>query len=166
MRLRVEQPRSRDAERGGTRDSGGLVRRSRRLSLIHRTKAWKPVLERVSGASGTLYDQRNLRGIRHMTAEKNNPRSEVNLAGDSGSGAGGAAGLPAKIARYGEARRALVMQSFADPARPRQGGGQVGENCAELPSLFFLATIRYMHCELLQSICSAPCARSGVEPKC
>jgi hypothetical protein len=65
-----------------------------------------------------------------MDAEKENPRTEVFLAVDSDSGAEGAAGLPAKIARYGEARRkALQMQSFAE------GAGHVKEavklaNCA------------------------------------
>lgn len=48
-----------------------------------------------------------------MEAEKENPRTEVFLAVNSDSGAEGAAGLPAKIARYSEARRkALQMQSF------------------------------------------------------
>lgn len=49
-----------------------------------------------------------------MTAEKENPRFEVILAEDSKPGADGAAGLPAKLARYSKARRkALQMQSFA-----------------------------------------------------
>ena len=49
-----------------------------------------------------------------MEAEKENPRFEVILAEDSKPGADGASGLPAKIARYSEARRkALQMQSFA-----------------------------------------------------
>lgn len=49
-----------------------------------------------------------------MEAEKENPRVEVILAEDSKPGADGAAGLPAKLARYSEARRkALQMQSFA-----------------------------------------------------
>ena len=52
-----------------------------------------------------------------MTADKENPRFEDALAGDSKSGADGAAGLPVKIARYSEARRkALQMQSFAAQA--------------------------------------------------
>lgn len=49
-----------------------------------------------------------------MRAEKENPRLEVILAEDSKPGADGASGLPAKLARYSEARRkALQMQSFA-----------------------------------------------------
>lgn len=49
-----------------------------------------------------------------MRAEKENPRFEVILAEDSKPGADGASGLPAKLARYSEARRkALQMQSFA-----------------------------------------------------
>lgn len=49
-----------------------------------------------------------------MTAQKENPLSEVILAEDSEQGVGGAASLPAKIARYSEARRkALAMESFA-----------------------------------------------------
>ena len=49
-----------------------------------------------------------------MEAEKENPRFEVILAEDSKPGADGASGLPAKLARYSEARRkALQMQSFA-----------------------------------------------------
>lgn len=52
-----------------------------------------------------------------MRAEKENPRFEVILAEDSKPGADGASGLPAKIARYSEARRkALQMQSFAAKA--------------------------------------------------
>lgn len=52
-----------------------------------------------------------------MTAENENPRFEVILAEDSKPGADGASGLPAKIARYSEARRkALQMQSFAENA--------------------------------------------------
>jgi len=48
-----------------------------------------------------------------MTAEKENPRFEVVLAEDSKPGADGAAGLPSKIARYSEARRAaLQMQGY------------------------------------------------------
>lgn len=49
-----------------------------------------------------------------MEAEKENPLSVVTLARDTEQGADGAAGLPAKLARYSEARRkALQMQSFA-----------------------------------------------------
>jgi len=49
-----------------------------------------------------------------MEAEKENPRFEVILAEGSKPGADGASGLPAKLARYSEARRkALQMQSFA-----------------------------------------------------
>jgi len=49
-----------------------------------------------------------------MEAEKENPLSVVTLARDTEQGADGASGLPAKIARYSEARRkALQMQSFA-----------------------------------------------------
>lgn len=52
-----------------------------------------------------------------MTAEKENPRFEEILADDSKPGADGASGLPAKLARYSEARRkALQMQSFAAKA--------------------------------------------------
>lgn len=52
-----------------------------------------------------------------MEAEKENPRFEEILADDSKPGADGASGLPAKIARYSEARRkALQMQSFAAKA--------------------------------------------------
>ena len=52
-----------------------------------------------------------------MEAEKENPRFEVILAEDSKPGADGASGLPAKLARYSEARRkALQMQSFAAKA--------------------------------------------------
>lgn len=52
-----------------------------------------------------------------MTGEKENPRSVVTLARDTEPGADGASGLPAKIARYSEARRrALQMQSFAAKA--------------------------------------------------
>lgn len=52
-----------------------------------------------------------------MTAEKENPRIEIVLAEDSKPGADGASGLPAKLARYSEARRkALQMQSFAAKA--------------------------------------------------
>ena len=65
-----------------------------------------------------------------MEAEKENPRTEVFLAVDSDSGAGGAAGLPAKIARYGEARRkALQMQSFADQNGHVKEAGKLA-NCA------------------------------------
>lgn len=65
-----------------------------------------------------------------MEAEKENPRTEIFLAVDSDSGAGGAAGLPAKIARYGEARRkALVMQSFADQHGHVKEAGKLA-NCA------------------------------------
>ena len=49
-----------------------------------------------------------------MEAEKENPLSVVTLARDTEQGADGASGLPAKLARYSEARRkALQMQSFA-----------------------------------------------------
>ncbi len=49
-----------------------------------------------------------------MKAQKKNPLSEVNLAGDSEQGAGGVSGVPARITRYEKARsRALVMRSFA-----------------------------------------------------
>lgn len=49
-----------------------------------------------------------------MEAEKENPRSVVTLARDTEPGVDGASGLPAKLARYSEARRkALQMQSFA-----------------------------------------------------
>lgn len=52
-----------------------------------------------------------------MTGEKENPRSVIILAEDTEPGADGASGLPAKIARYSEARRkALQMQSFAAKA--------------------------------------------------
>lgn len=52
-----------------------------------------------------------------MTAEKNNPRSMAVLADDMEPGADGASGLPAKLARYSEARqKALQMQSFAAKA--------------------------------------------------
>lgn len=48
-----------------------------------------------------------------MTPEKENPRIEIILAEDSKPGADGAAGLPAKIARYTEARRkALQMEAY------------------------------------------------------
>ena len=50
-----------------------------------------------------------------MEAEKENPSIVRTLAGETREGLEGAAGLPAKIARYSEARRkALQMQSFAD----------------------------------------------------
>lgn len=52
-----------------------------------------------------------------MRGEKENPPITAVLADDVKGGFGGAAGLPAKIARYSEARRkALQMRSFADDA--------------------------------------------------
>lgn len=52
-----------------------------------------------------------------MEPEKENPRSMAVLADDMESGADGAAGLPAKLARYSKARqKALQMQSFAAKA--------------------------------------------------
>lgn len=52
-----------------------------------------------------------------MTAEKNNPLSVESLAAETEQGADGASGLPAKLARYSEARqKALQMQSFAAKA--------------------------------------------------
>lgn len=52
-----------------------------------------------------------------MEAEKENPLSVVTLARDTEQGADGAAGLPAKLARYSKARhKALQMQSFVAKA--------------------------------------------------
>lgn len=52
-----------------------------------------------------------------MRAEKENPPGVECLAAETQGGFGGAAGLPAKIARYSEARRkALQMRSFAEGA--------------------------------------------------
>ena len=49
-----------------------------------------------------------------MVSVKGNPRSEVNLAVDSETGADGVLALPARLARYSKARRiALEVQSFA-----------------------------------------------------
>lgn len=49
-----------------------------------------------------------------MTADTENPRSVVDLAEDTRSGADSASGLPVRLARYSEARRsAICMQSFA-----------------------------------------------------
>lgn len=48
-----------------------------------------------------------------MTPEKENPRAVVILAEDTEPGAGGAAGLPARVARYSKARlRALESQAY------------------------------------------------------
>lgn len=52
-----------------------------------------------------------------MTAQKENPLSVDSLAAETEQGADGASGLPAKIARYSEARRkALAMESFSRKA--------------------------------------------------
>lgn len=52
-----------------------------------------------------------------MTAQKENPSIVDSLAGLTNEGLDGASGLPAKIARYSEARRkALAMESFARKA--------------------------------------------------
>lgn len=57
-----------------------------------------------------------------MVSTKGNPRSEVNLAVDSETGADGVLALPARLARYSKARRfALEVGSFA------QGAGHVKE---------------------------------------
>lgn len=50
-----------------------------------------------------------------MTPEKENPLSVESLAAETGQGADGAAGLPAKVTRYSEARRkALQMKAYCD----------------------------------------------------
>lgn len=50
-----------------------------------------------------------------MVSTKGNPRSEVNLAGDSETGADGVLALPSRLARYSEARCfALEVQSYAE----------------------------------------------------
>jgi hypothetical protein len=52
-----------------------------------------------------------------MTAQKENPLTVDCLAAETEQGAGGASGLPARIARYEKARlRALSMESFAREA--------------------------------------------------
>lgn len=59
-----------------------------------------------------------------MTGGKENPRFEVILAEDSKPGADGAAGMPARLARYSEARRrALEMQAYCvEHGHVKEGG--------------------------------------------
>lgn len=66
-----------------------------------------------------------------MTAEKENPRFEIVLAEDSKPGADGATGLPARVARYSEARlKALQMQGYC-ASHGHVKEAQKLEGCAE-----------------------------------